>query len=182
VLFSRGGSRVGELRDRLPLKVHRQRQRAEARQPGGTDRGPDLVADIWLLRWWGQSYARAAVLYDTATNGRDTKVPTAIGLAIWKRDRFVSADAPATGGTLTTVPLRLAGKRLEVNAVTKGKGEVRVELLDAAGWSLKGFQPSAPISGASLRPAVAFHGGADLAALVGCGESGLRLILIECAG
>ncbi len=79
----------------------------------------------------------------------------------------MSADAPATGGTLTTVPLRFTGKRLEVNAVTKGKGEVRVELLDAAGRALKDFEPSVPISGDSLRHVAVFPGTTGLATLGG---------------
>jgi hypothetical protein len=127
----------------------------------------DVGDEVWLYYGGSNHTHGAPALYDTAIDGRGTKVTTAIGLATWKRDRFVSADAPATGGTLTTVPLRFAGKRLEINAVTKGKGEVRVELLDAAGRTLKGWEPSAPIIGDSLRHAVVFPGMADLMALAG---------------
>jgi hypothetical protein len=65
------------------------------------------------------------------------------------------------------VPLRFAGKRLEVNARTQPKGEVRVELLDAAGRPLEGFGLSEAIAGDSLRHTVMFPGAEGLAALVG---------------
>ncbi len=125
----------------------------------------DVGDEVWLYYGGANHTHSAPALYDAAAGGQGTKVTTAIGLATWKRDRFVSADAPATGGTLTTVPLRFAGKRLELNAVTKGKGEVRVELLDAAGRALKGWESSVPISGDSLRHNVAFPDRMDLATL-----------------
>jgi len=55
------------------------------------------------------------------------------GLAVWKRDRFVSVDAQAARGVLTTKPLSFTGNRLELNAVTKPDGGVVVDLLDQAG-------------------------------------------------
>ena len=127
----------------------------------------DVGDEVWLYYGGANHTHGAPALYDAAIDGRGTKVTTAIGLATWKKDRFVSEDAPPTGGMLTTVPLRFAGKRLEVNAVTKGKGEVRVEVLDAAGRVLKGLELSAPITGDSVRHVVAFPGTADLAALAG---------------
>ena len=68
---------------------------------------------------------------------------------------------------LLSLSRRFAAKRLEINAVTKGRGEVRVEVLDAAGRVLKGWEPSAPITGDSVRHAVAFPGTVDMAALAG---------------
>jgi hypothetical protein len=88
------------------------------------------VCDEVGLYYGGANHTHGdTALYDSTIDGRGTKVTTAIGLATWKRDRFVSADAPASGGTLTTVPLRFAGKRLEVNAVMKRKNKVWVDPL-----------------------------------------------------
>ncbi|RLT08761.1 MAG: hypothetical protein DWI21_07345, partial [Planctomycetota bacterium] len=95
------------------------------------------------------------------------KYTGASGLAMWKKDRFGSADGPAEGATLTTIPLRFTGTRLEINASTKPQGEVRVELLDAAGQPLSGFGISEPIAGDNLRHPVVIPGQKDLALLAG---------------
>ncbi len=60
------------------------------------------------------------------------------GLAILRRDGFVSMDAGPKGGTLTTRPIKFSGKRLFVN-VDAPKGVLRVELLDADGKSIAPF-------------------------------------------
>ena len=114
-------------------------------------------------------------LYYTGHNHTHGHIPNrktrqrtgAVGLATWKRDRFVSADGPAEGATLTTVPLKFDGNYLEVNASTKPQGAVRVELLDPAGQPLQGFAMSEPITGDSLRHRVVFSRKKDLSALVG---------------
>ena len=54
----------------------------------------------------------------------------AICLAVLRRDGFVSLDADADGGTLTTEPFALPGGALRLNADAAG-GEIRVEILDA---------------------------------------------------
>lgn len=72
----------------------------------------------------------------TATHGapmRD-KVAT-IGRATWRMDGFVSMDAAAAGGTVTTKLLKFDGRRLEVNAAA-APGSIRVELLDDTGKRL----------------------------------------------
>jgi hypothetical protein len=104
-------------------------------------------------------------LYGKEQDERGTKYCGSIGLATWPRDRFVSADAPATGGTLTTVPLRFAGQRLEINARTGEGGDVRVELLDAAGRPLEGIPISKPFTGDDLRHTVQFPEPMNLGAL-----------------
>lgn len=103
---------------------------------------------------------------DGSPTGRG-KITTAIGLVTWKLDRFVSADGPAEGGTLATVPIRFSGKRLEINAATKQDGCVVVEICDAAGKPIAGYGPSAPISGDSVRHVVTFHGDSDVSRLAG---------------
>lgn len=87
-----------------------------------------------------------------------------IGLATWKRDRFVSVDATPTGGTLTTVPVVFQGSRLELNAATRPGGEVVVELVDKAGKLLR---HSKPFSGDALRHRVQWESPLDLARLAG---------------
>ncbi|MFH1921710.1 MAG: hypothetical protein ABIP48_17740 [Planctomycetota bacterium] len=73
-----------------------------------------------------------------------------IGLVRMKRDRYVSRDADAGGGTLRTPPLALSGNRITLNAEVSG--EIRVRLLDAEGKPLPGFDAadSSPVKGDSL--------------------------------
>lgn len=126
----------------------------------------DVGDEVWLY-YAGSNYTHGAPhLYGAGAAKAGKKHAESIGLATWQRDRFVSADGPAAGGTLTTVPLRFSGKRLEVNAATKEQGEIRVELLDAAGRPLTDFQPSEPIVGDDLRHQVIFPGSGDLASWV----------------
>jgi len=107
-------------------------------------------------------------LYYSASNrghghrGRKPEVTFGIGLATWKLDRFVSANAPAEGGVLTTVPLAFAGRRLEVNASTKPGGQIIVEILDMAGGILA---VSKAWAGDDLRAPLEWVRPTDLAAL-----------------
>jgi hypothetical protein len=144
-------------------------------KPGEWDGGMILTAsqaidvgdEVWLY-YGGANYTHGAPpLYGRALDERGKKYATAIGLATWPHDRFVSADAGPEGGTLTTVPLRFAGQRLEINAVTRDGGEIRVELLDAAGHPLDGIAQSAPFTGDQLRHTVVFPAPANLSALAG---------------
>jgi len=93
-----------------------------------------------------------------------TKFLSGTGIAVWKRDRFVSVDAPTKGGTLTTVPVVYQGNRLELNAATRLDGQVVVELVDKAG---KILGRSKPVSGDSLRHRVQWETPLDLVRLAG---------------
>ncbi len=92
-----------------------------------------------------------------------------IGLATLRRDGFVSADADAGGGTLTTTPFRLCGLNLSINAVTAGGGNVRTELLDSAGQVIAGYRlaDSSAFSGDSLDAGVTWSGGLIDESLIG---------------
>src|SRR5262249_25649777 len=126
------------------------------------------VGDEVRLYYGGANYTHGTpCLYRAEGTGRRTKFNGSIGLATWKPGRFVSGDRPAAGGTLTTRPVRFKGNRLELNAATKAGGQVVVELLDAAGRPIKGFESSAPFSGDELRHTVRFAGDADVSALAG---------------
>lgn len=143
-------------------------------KPGEWDSGMILTAsqaidvgdEVWLY-YGGHNHTHGLVADYTLRDKGQQKYIGASGLAMWKKDRFGSADGPAEGATLTTIPLRFSGTRLEINASTKPQGEVRVELLDAAGQPLSGFGISEPIAGDNLRHPVVIPGQNDLALLAG---------------
>lgn len=60
------------------------------------------------------------------------------GLMVLRRDGFASLDAGEVGGTLTTRPVKFAGKRLFVNAAAKD-GELTAEVVDERGNTMKGL-------------------------------------------
>jgi hypothetical protein len=126
------------------------------------------VGDEVRLYYGGANYTHGTpCLYRAKGTGRMSKFTGSLGLATWKLDRFVSVDGPAEGGTLTTVPVRFKGKRLEINAATRLGGRVVVDLLDAAGRPLKGFEPSDAFRGDELRHTITIAASADLSALAG---------------
>jgi len=97
-----------------------------------------------------------------------TKYRSGIGIAVWRRDRFVSVDARAAGGTLTTIPVVFSGSRLELNATTKPGGEIVVEILDKTGKTLA---RSKPFSGDNLRHCIEWTVPLNLAPLAGTSVS-----------
>lgn len=125
--------------------------------------------EVWLY-YSGANYTHGTpVVYrekfeDGTPTGRKTRFSAAIGLVTWPLDRFVSADAGSEEGTLTTVPLRFAGDRLEVNAAVAPGGKIVVELLDGAGRAPAGLPPSDPLTGDNLRHPVTFAGRLDVSA------------------
>lgn len=123
--------------------------------------------EIWLY-YVASTYTHGTpCLYRAENTGRLTQHTGSIGLAVWPLDRFVSADAPAEGGKLTTVPVVFTGDRLELNARTREGGFVKVSLRDAAGNSLPGFETSEPFSGDDLRHIVRWNGLQDVSGLAG---------------
>ncbi len=123
--------------------------------------------EVWLY-YTGSNYTHGTpCLYRAEGTGRKTRYTGSIGLAIWQVDRFVSVDAPDEGGSLTTVPIVSAGDRLEVNARTRGDGQVIVRIGDAAGKPIAGYERSDPIRGDHLRHVVTFGGKKDVSALAG---------------
>ena len=54
-------------------------------------------------------------------------------------DGFISADAPYEGGELVTVPLRVGGEQLTLNADTSAGGAIRVQIEDENGEPLAGY-------------------------------------------
>ena len=99
------------------------------------------------------------------------------GLAILRRDGFVSLDHPGSDrrieritslppGTLVTRPVRFSGKHLFVNLAAPA-GELRVEVLDEAGKTIAPFTAATcvPVRGDSTSVRVVWSGAQDLAAI-----------------
>lgn len=123
--------------------------------------------EIWLY-YGGSTYTHGTPsLYRAENTGRLTEHTGSIGLAIWPLDRFVSAGAPAEGGTLTTVPVIFAGDRLELNARVMDNGVISVQFLDAGARPIAGFEESEPVRGDDLRHLVRWGGAQDVSALAG---------------
>lgn len=87
---------------------------------------------------------------------------------IQRLDGFVSANFAAGGGELTTPLLNFSGTRLHLNINAKD-GSGRVEILDAAGNPIPGFELAIckNIKSDSVRQLVAWKKGSDLSALRG---------------
>ncbi|HJN10812.1 MAG TPA: hypothetical protein QF564_19150 [Pirellulaceae bacterium] len=83
----------------------------------------------------------------------------------YRVDGFVSAKGGPQGGSLTTKPIRFRGKQLEVNFATHGKGQVRVELQDANGKVIPGFEATKclPLTGDATAQTVQWNTKAVLA-------------------
>ena len=93
-------------------------------------------------------------------------------------DGFVSVTAPFSGGELVTRPFRFQGGRLLLNYSTSAAGSLRIEIQDAAGTPIPGFElANAPqIYGDALAQEAPWKDGASLTALAGQ-TIRLRLVL-----
>jgi hypothetical protein len=86
-----------------------------------------------------------------------------------RADGFVSADADAKTGSLTTIPLTYAGNLLKLNVAVREGGKVRVALLDESGKAIPGrsLDDCIPVTGDSVSVRVAWKTGADVMARAG---------------
>ena len=91
------------------------------------------------------------------------------GRAVLRLDGFISADTDYQGGELVTRPLVFDGERLQLNLDTSAGGVVRVELQDAQGSPLEGFELSraTEINGNYVRVTASWEGGSDVGSLAG---------------
>lgn len=147
------------------------------------DRTP-IVAGTHRLRDWNCDYIHSCggcclivgdqlYIYFGAFSGVSPKFGTHMyaggntGLATMRRDGFVSHDAGAEGGTLTTRPLRFSGSHLFVNAAAAG--ELRAEVLDEVGNPIGrlGRERCAPVTGDATCQAVTWGNGGTLEEVAG---------------
>ena len=86
--------------------------------------------------------------------------------AVLREDGYVSVQAGEHAGILTTPPLQIQGRRLELNVAVQPGGSLRVGLLDAAGNPIPGLSPDdcVPVTGDHIRERVQWRSKAKLAA------------------
>lgn len=86
-----------------------------------------------------------------------------------RMDGFASASAGRAGGELLTIPLPCSGDELLFNFSASAAGSVRVELQDAQGWPIPGFEAEhcVELLGDDLARPVCWEGSPDLAPFVG---------------
>jgi hypothetical protein len=86
-----------------------------------------------------------------------------------RRDGFVSATAPLSGGWLVTKPIVFDGEQLKINFETSAAGSLQVEIQDAQGEPVPGFTlPECPsLFGNSTDYAVEWKSKAKLSDLAG---------------
>ncbi|MCH2203224.1 MAG: hypothetical protein MK102_14745 [Fuerstiella sp.] len=116
--------------------------------------------EIWMY------YGGYDQLHDQA---RVDSYRSAIGRVKVRRDGFVSQDAPAEGGVLTTRPFRLQGNHLVVNMDASSRGGLRVEILDEAGRVIPGYSrvDADRLDRNDLRKVVTWKGDSTLSMLEG---------------
>ena len=127
---------------------------------------PLVVGDEVWIYYDGHDGDHGSYWYKEPWGSDEPRRGGALGLGRLRLDGFVSLDAGADGGTLTTRPLAVAGEELVVNTSTRG-GLVKVEVLDLDGAAVAGFGRSdcVPISTDSVRHVVRWRGGRSLGAL-----------------
>lgn len=84
-------------------------------------------------------------------------------------DGFVSVNAPLKGGELLTRPIKFSGNRLVLNFASSAAGDIRVEIQDASGAPLPGFELDncPPVFGDSLERRVEWKAGSDVSRIAG---------------
>jgi hypothetical protein len=133
LISSRDGTHWERVGDRTPfLPVGRRNIDWDFGFNSPSTAAPARVGDELWIYYSGRSYRHPV-------NGQPREPNHgAIGLAKLRLDGFVSMDAGPVEGTLTTKLLRGSGAGLYLNA-DSAEGEIRVEVLDAAGAPLRGF-------------------------------------------
>jgi hypothetical protein len=141
-----------------------------SQRPGDFDWGgiyplqaPIVVGDeIWIY------YTGYGVDHHHQPPPNVTGFPNGIGLAKLRLDGFVSVDAGATEGTLTTKPFVFDGSKFVINADAKS-GQVLVEILNADDKPLAGFskRDCDPVQVDKIRQTVTWNGKSDLTHVAG---------------
>jgi hypothetical protein len=142
---------------------------APTRRDGDWDRGYVHTTTGVCLVVGDQLYFPFTAYSGIAPDGhRGMYTGGAVGMAVLRRDGFASMDARENGGTLTTRPAKFDGSRLFVNVAPSG-GELRVEVIDAAGAVVTGFsrEECVPLTADQTLAGLSWRGGGDLSALRG---------------
>jgi len=86
-----------------------------------------------------------------------------------RTDGFISVRAGATRGELTTKPIRFSGSKLEINYGCSAAGGLRVEIQDAKGKPMAGFNLSdaEELIGDRISQRVEWKNNPDLSKLAG---------------
>ena len=84
-------------------------------------------------------------------------------------DRFAWVVAAYRGGEMLTRPLRFAGRTLLLNFATSAPGSIRVEIQDASGKPVPGYDLAQSVEtiGNEIERAVSWKSGSDLSRLAG---------------
>lgn len=119
--------------------------------------------ELWIY------YAGTNKDHDGFTDPAAEKLRSGISIASLRLDGFVSAEAPFTGGELTTTLFTFRGRQLEVNLDTGGGGSLQVEVLDASGVPVPGYTraESTMLSGNAVHMPVTWGERSDLTPLIG---------------
>ena len=129
--------------------------------------GFDYRDEVWLY-YYGANFTQGAPIPAEGPSAEERKkYRSGVGLVTWKKDRFVSVDAAADEGVLTTIPVRFTGNRLEVNAHVKPGGSLTVELLDIGLRPISGYPRSKPVAGDSMKHVIEIGDQQDVSKLVG---------------
>jgi len=99
---------------------------------------PIRVGDELWLYYYAVSGDHMGWKADDTTFYKDRMPITNTGRAVLRFDGYVSLQAEDAVGSMTTKLLHTSGRKLAVNAATKG-GSVRVEVRDAGGKALPGY-------------------------------------------
>ena len=113
---------------------------------------PILVGDeLWI-------YYRSMPMWGGKKRGHD-KI-SRIGLAMLRRDGFVSLNAGTAAGTVVTRPLTFAGKKLFINAEIAEGGYVKAEVRSTSGKALPAhtLAKCTPATGSATRMEVTWAG------------------------
>ncbi len=140
---------------------------------------PGVIQSKWHNRsnyiWWGLIETRSPIegappelslfCHEAYYRGAATQLRR----YTYRLDGFVSARAPLTGGEVLTKPLVFSGSRLHVNYASSAAGGLQVEIQDAKGQPIDGFElENCPeIYGDTVNHIVAWKSGQDLSRLKG---------------
>ena len=128
-----------------------------------TASSPVIEGDETWLYYGAENVDHGAKMHLTHLAHIDPKFKGGIGLATWKRDRFSAIVSDTSDGSFQTVPLRLKGRRLVINADASA-GAISVELLRPDGRPVPGFamKDCVPFKADELDHEVRWNGRDDL--------------------